>query len=66
MNAYRLKIENAFTFALHDSTTNAKHCKVLNMCVYMTLVLIGSNPFSMYVYRCVLACVNTYLEINTI
>ena len=25
-----------------------------------------SNPFSMYLYRCVLPCVNTYLEINTV
>jgi len=25
-----------------------------------------SNPFSMYLYRYVLPCVNTYLEINTV
>jgi len=25
-----------------------------------------SNPFSMYLYRCVLPCVNPYLEINTV
>jgi len=25
-----------------------------------------SNPFSMYLYLCVLSCVNTYLEINTV
>ena len=25
-----------------------------------------SNPVSMYLYRCVLPCVNTYLQINTV
>ena len=42
---------------------NEVTAEILNSYVLSNLF---SKPFSMYLYRCVLPCVNTYLEINTV